>query len=262
MTNQLATIPFHGQKVQSVEIDGTPYVVFRSIVESIGLGYGSQTQKLRGKSWATVTNIVTVGADGKNRVMTCVDLRTLSMWLATIDENRVKKEARPLVVAYQQEIADVIEAYWTKGGAVNPRATREQLDGLQSTILHARGQAEVLNLLKGIVSEKYLEAKGRIVAARALGETPEINPIDMPLYTEDYLLDRGCPAGWVKKNRGVFGKFVKQAYVERYGREPGLAPGEVGGRVRKIQAYTQADRPLMDAVFDERYGALFKGAAA
>ncbi|HCG46504.1 MAG TPA: hypothetical protein DEV68_05935 [Corynebacterium flavescens] len=124
---KVASIPFHGTDVQSVEVDGEPYVVFRPLVETLGLGYGSQTQKLTGKSWASVTKIVTVGADGRNREMTVINLKTLTMWLATLDENRVNETSRPLVIAYQNEVAEAIEAYWTKGGAINPRVsdTRE-----------------------------------------------------------------------------------------------------------------------------------------
>lgn len=101
----VATIPFHGTNIQSVEIDGNPHIVLKPMVESIGMDYSRQLQKLKGKSWATMGMTATVGADGKSREMTVIDLRTLTMWLATIDENRVSEEARPLVVAYQSEVA-------------------------------------------------------------------------------------------------------------------------------------------------------------
>ena len=35
--------------------------------------------------------------------------------LATINENKVSPEARSILVAFQNETADVIEAYWTRG---------------------------------------------------------------------------------------------------------------------------------------------------
>lgn len=111
---KVASIPFHGTDVQSVEVDGEPYVVFRPLVETLGLGYGSQTQKLTGKSWASVTKIVTVGANGRNREMTVINLKTLTMWLATLDENRVNETSRPLVIAYQNEVAEAVKAYWLK----------------------------------------------------------------------------------------------------------------------------------------------------
>lgn len=71
--------------------------------------------------------VTTVGADGKTRQMVAVDVRTFLMLLATIDARRVSEAARPLLVAYQAEVANVIEACWTKGGVINPRATEDQL---------------------------------------------------------------------------------------------------------------------------------------
>lgn len=257
MTTQLVSIPFHGSTVHAVDVDGKPHVVFRPLVESLGMDYASQFRRLSRKSWATIVKTATVGADGKNRDMTVIDIRTLTMWLATIDENRVSEEARPLVVAYQAEIADVIESYWAQGGAINPRATGEQLDRLQQSIDHAKGQAQVLSLLRGVVDAQHLEAKGRVVLARALGETPEIEAGEMPLYTEDYLREKGMPEGWVKRHRSVFGRRVKKAFIEARGYEPSKAPGEVGGRVRNILAYTQDDRPILDAVWDSHYAETF-----
>ena len=50
MSNQIVSIPFHGQTVQSVEIDGKPVVVLKAMTENLGLSYSSQLQKLKGKS--------------------------------------------------------------------------------------------------------------------------------------------------------------------------------------------------------------------
>jgi hypothetical protein len=55
-----------------------------------------------------------VADDGKTRVMVIADVRTFLMALATIPASRVSDAARPLLVAYQKEVADVIEAHFTK----------------------------------------------------------------------------------------------------------------------------------------------------
>lgn len=247
----VATIPFHGTNVQSVEIDGKPHVVLRPLVESIGMGYGSQTQKLKNKSWATVTNIVTVGADGKNREMTVIDLRTLTMWLATIDENRVSPEARPLVIAYQSEVADAVEAYWTKGGAINPRADEHQINAL---IYQSRAQMELAQAARGLIHPDHLEAKARIILARGLGEVPELDPATAPLYAHTYLGEKGLSDKQRKAKAGVFGKRLKKAYTEKHGREPEKYPLNLSnGQIREVNGYTEADRPLMDQVWSEYF---------
>lgn len=253
MTTELVSIPFHGQTVQSVEFDGKPYVAFKPIVENLGLGYGSQTQKLKGKSWATVTNIVTVGADGKNREMTCIDLRTLTMWLATIDENRVSEEARPLVVAYQNEVADAIESYWAKGGAINPRATEHQQKAM---MFELRSQMELAQAAKGLIHDAFLEAKARIILARGMGETPELDPTTRPLYVQQFLKEKGLSKKQLGSKASGFGKRLKNHWTAVNGIEPKKAPIELtNGRIIEVYGYTEADRPLMEQVWNQYYAA-------
>lgn len=251
MNSQLVTIPFHGQTVQSIEIDGKPYVAFKPMVENLGLGYGSQTQKLKGKSWATVTNIVTVGADGKTREMTCIDLRTLTMWLATIDEKRVSKEARPLVIAYQSEVADVIESYWTNGGVINPRAKEHQLNALMR---QSQMQMELCQAAKGLIHPDHLEARARIVLARGLGEAPELDPKTRPLYTADFLKSKNLSTKKMKSVAPMFGKRMKALYTLEKGSEPEKYDLTLpNGQVRQVNGYTEADRPLMQKIWDQYY---------
>lgn len=119
--SDLVHIPFHGGEVLAVAKDGRPHIVLKPAVEHIGLDYSGQLQKLRRKSWAVVGETPTTGADGKTYLMVVVDLRTFLMLLATIDENRVSTEARDVLVAYQNEVSDVIEKYFTQGYAFNPR---------------------------------------------------------------------------------------------------------------------------------------------
>lgn len=252
-TNQnnttIATIPFHGTNIQSVEIDGKPQIVFKPVVDSIGLAYSSQIQKLKSKSWATMSIINTVGADGRNRDMTVIDLRTLTMWLATIDENRVSEESRPLVVAYQSEVADAIEAYWSKGGAINPRANEHQMNAL---LRQTQMQMELCQVAKGLIHPDHLEAKARIVLARGLGEAPELNPETRPLYAQDYLKEKNLSAKQRRSKAPMFGKRLKKLYVEKYGREPEKYDMDMqNGQVRPVNAYTEADRPLMDEVWNK-----------
>lgn len=247
----VATIPFHGTNVQSVEIDGKPHVVLRPLVESIGMNYASQFAKLKGKSWATVAMTTTVGADGKSREMTVIDLRTLTMWLATIDENRVSPEARPLVIAYQSEVADAVEAYWTKGGAINPRADEHQINAL---IYQSRAQMELAQAARGLIHPDHLEAKARIILARGLGEVPELDPATAPLYAHTYLGEKGLSDKQRKAKAGVFGKRLKKAYTEKHGREPEKYPLNLSnGQIREVNGYTEADRPLMDQVWSEYF---------
>lgn len=251
MTDLIA-LDFHGDSLLLADVNGKPHVVLKPAVEALGLDYPTQYNKLRGRSWATVGQSPMVASDGKVREMTTVDVRTFLMLLATIDERRVAKDVVPKLVMYQSEVAEAIEAYWTKGGAVNPRATEEQL---ASIIARAEQQARVLHALSGIVDPRWLESKARHVAARALGEEPEDDLARRPLTVGEYLEEHGMAAGFIRKVSGNFGKALKGLYVARHGQAPGKVRRFVEGAHREVAVYTEADRDLFDKVWSEMRGA-------
>ena len=252
MSNQIVAIPFHGQTVQSVEVDGKPHVVFRPLVESIGLDYRSQSRRLSGKSWAGMVKM-TIPSKGGPQEMTCIDVRTLTMWLATIDENRVSEEARPLVVAYQNEVADAIESYWTQGGAINPRATEHQKKAM---MFELRSQMELAQAAKGLIHDDFLEAKARIILASGMGEAPELDPATKPLYVQQFLKEKGLSKKQLSAKAPGFGKRLKNQWMKSHGTAPQKAPIELqNGRIIDVYGYTEADRPLMESIWQEHYAA-------
>lgn len=132
----LATIPVAGTPgILGAEIDGKAIAALRPIVEELlGLDYSTQLRKLKGKSWAVLVKMTTTGADGKTYEMVGIDRKTLTMYLATLDEGRVKPEIRPTLVALQAEAADALDAYFHAGIAVRPAQPASQLDILRSMI--------------------------------------------------------------------------------------------------------------------------------
>jgi len=111
--SDLIHIPFHGGDVLATTVDDKPYILLRPVVERLGLSYAAQTVKLKGKSWACVAEIETqVPGDVQKRRHKVVDVRTLLMLLAGISENKVAESVRPLLIAYQADVADAIEAYF------------------------------------------------------------------------------------------------------------------------------------------------------
>lgn len=152
---EVPTIPFHEDSVQSVQVGGKPYVVFRPLVESIGLDYKSQHRKLSGASWATMVKMTTVGSNGSQREMTAINLKTLTMWLATIDEDRVNEASRPLVVAYQDEVAEAVKAYWLKEEAPKPQTTESKPQDFSEVISESKLQLELLKATEGLVDPDH-----------------------------------------------------------------------------------------------------------
>lgn len=120
----VVSVPFHGEVILTVEVNGRPHVVLKPTLEAIGVDYWSQVVKLRSRSWAVTRQLPVTGADGKTYQMVTCDVQTFLMLLANIDENRVGADVKPKLVTYQREVAQAIEDYWTKGAAVNPRAVK------------------------------------------------------------------------------------------------------------------------------------------
>lgn len=251
----LVPIPVPGtdRQIMATVIDGKPMVSLRHACDAIGIAFDAQRVKLNGKSWAAVTMIVIPSAGGPQQTAV-VDRRTFTMWLATIDANRVSEEARPIIEAFQAEAADALDAYFHEGGAINPSATEDQLERLTR---QAQAQASVIQALKGIVDPKHLEAKARIVLARALGEKPELDPQSIPLYVSDYLKSKGLPSDLIQAKASGFGKRLKGLFIAEHGDAPGKAYQELpNGTTREVYAYTEADRPLFDEVWSKHYAAV------
>lgn len=241
--SDIVKVPFLGGSIESILVDGEPHVVLRPTLERMGLNYGAQLEKLKTRSWATVRQTATVADDGKTRVMATVDLDTWAMLLANIHENRVDESVRPVVIEYQKGSARALREYWTQGGAVNPAATADQLSAL---IGHAEGQMRVLRLADGLVDRAWLEAKTRHTVARALGEEPEVNFLDRPLSTGEFLEEKGITGAALRSISGNFGKRIKPLYVARYGREPAKVERFIDGALRQVNGYTERDRDLLE----------------
>jgi hypothetical protein len=237
--------------VHTVLVDGEPLVVFRPAVEAIGLDYSTQLRKLRDRSWANRRDIPTVAEDGKTRQMAAVDVQTFLMWLATVNENKVADEVRETLVAYQQETTTAVNAYWTQGGVINPRATEDQLDSL---INRAKQQAEILSILSGIVDPAWLETKGRMVAARALGEEPELDPLDVPLYVPDFLKGKGLKRSQIESVQSWFGRRAAALYEAEHGEKPGKRQSDLpNGSVRETYAWTARHLPVFEEAWTKFY---------
>lgn len=122
------------------------------------------------------------------------------------------------------------------------------------TLVRAKGLMELVALAKDVISPDYLEAKARIVLARAMGDTPEIEASARPLYVQDYMREQGVSSDNIKSYGPTFGKHVKKAYKAERGVEPGKRFDETpSGQVREVCVYTEADRPIFDRAWSESY---------
>lgn len=105
----LAHVPFRGGFIEAAQLEGEVFVPLRPLCDALGVSLQGQLAKLRGKPWACIKMILSqMPGDDQTRQLAAVDLRSLPLWLATIEPSRVKPEARPALVAYQREAAEVL----------------------------------------------------------------------------------------------------------------------------------------------------------
>lgn len=245
----LQSIPFHGTSIAAAKDGETIRVALRPVCEAMGIDYTAQYRRLERTSWAVVAMMAMTGADGKTYEMVTIDRRTFTMWLATIDTTRLKSErARNLVETFQREAADALDNYFHNGGAINPNATEHQMRAL---MFQTQAQMELCQAAKGLIHPDHLEAKARVILARGLGEHATLDPNRAPLYTQDYLKEKGLSTKNMRRMSPTFGKRLKAAYIEKHGIEPEKRPMNLtNGQVKHVNAYTEADRPLMDTVWE------------
>ena len=117
MSTVKITIPFHGKPLVLIDHDEKPFVAMRPIVEGMGMKWQAQQLKLRRRFDSTVTEIVTVADDGKQRRMLCLPLKQLPAWLHTINSGKVAPAIRDTIRRYQAECEEVLWQYWATGEA-------------------------------------------------------------------------------------------------------------------------------------------------
>lgn len=251
----LIPINFRGGTMQAVREGDSVLVAVRPVCDAIGIDPDGQQQRLQRQPWATTCMTQVVAQDGKLREMLTVDRRTFTMWLATIDTSRLRSEdARNTLTIFQREAADALDAYFHEGAAVNARAAEAAEHRTNASIFQSRARIELLQAARGLIHPDHLEAHARCVLAIGLGEHAELPADTRPLYTQDYLREKGLTGSRIRSVAGMFGKRVKAAYTEEHGAPPAKYPLQLGnGQVRDVLAYTEQDRPLLDAVYNRYY---------
>ena len=79
--------------------------------------------------------------------------------------------------------------------------------------------------------------------------TPDEVAVHLTVF--DYLDERGHNSREIRQLAPTFGKLLKRAYIEATGQVPPTVRRFVGGADRPVCSYTEADRPIFDAVYQK-----------
>jgi hypothetical protein len=120
-------------------------------------------------------------------------------------------------------------------------------------------QMKVLAAANGIVDGAWLQLKAKHVAARALGEEPEVDPLDRPLYVPDFLKSKGLKKAQIASAQSWFGRHAAALYAaENDGRRPGPRTEDTAsGSVRETLAWTYRDLPIFEETWSRHYAAKY-----
>lgn len=150
MSTELVPVPVPGAPdLMATEDDGRQWVALKPMCDSLSIDTQAQSRRLNRRSWATTVIMTVVAGDGKPREMVMIDSKTIPMWLATIDENRVADEAKPKLIAYQREAREALDAYFNKRAVSAPavnqfdvlRAAIDQIEAAQREATEAKAIA-------------------------------------------------------------------------------------------------------------------------
>ncbi len=174
---QTALIPFAGSTIPTTLIDGVVHVAMKPLSEAIGLSWQGQHARLRRhpvfKTCINVT-LMQVPGDRQQREYVVLPLPYLNGWLFTASAERARADVRERLIEYQRECFIVLDAYWRRGAAFNPRFalpdTERPYDGLGKTTgarfaeerrkFEAREGIDFINVISrlGVLSKARLRA--------------------------------------------------------------------------------------------------------
>lgn len=192
---------------------------------------------------------LTNAVDSKARALTLFTRRTVLNVGQLLTGSEVAHRVREYLLNVEESASTA---------ARSEAVDRAELAALQMRVLAAAG---------GIVDARWLELKARHVAARALGEepevAPEVAPEDRPLYVPDFLRGKGLKKADILSVQSWFGRRAAALYETEHGERPGTRTEETArGSVRETVAWTYAALPVFEETWNRYYAAQFPQAPA
>ena len=143
---------------------------------------------------------------------------------------------------------------------VEEQAAPQQRSAAVEALELAEARMRVLKIADGIVDSSWLETKARLVAAKALGEEPDVDPLDVPLYVPDFLKSLGLKRKDVESAQSWFGRYAAAVCTELGIELPKERQSDLpNGQVRKTKAWTERHRPVFELVWARHYAHKFPG---
>ena len=228
-------VEFYEDEITAVRLtDGRVFVPVRPLVESLGLSWSSQLQRIRRdsvlKSELVSVFVTNTESERGGRDVQCLPLDYISGFLFGINAERVRDDLRERVIRYQRECYRVLAEAFTEGRLTTDADLFDLLDNEASEAVQAYKMLQALVKLarNQIVIEARLEKHGQTLEdhSRRL-ETIEADlhqahrTITEAQATQISQSVRSSAIVWGKKtNRNefgaVWGEFYRKFGVSKY----------------------------------------------
>lgn len=237
--SQMMTVQFDGD---TLEACGTSredaQVSIRRVCDALGISTEKQLAKLKRKAWATLTQRVMVADDGKPREHAMLALKSLPMWLATIDARRVKECVREKLARYQQHCHDVLAAHFLGIGKPATGVTHAELERILAPLLTAlegvtKAVANLVEQQDQVIQhlERQQQQIDRLNALLPHSAGALVVRGPTPATPQATVQDRLRHLGWPEANKKQRALIRRQANIWlmlRYGETPDVSGGPGG----------------------------------
>ncbi len=161
-------VEFYEDEITAVRLpDGRVFVPVRPLVESLGLSWSSQLQRIRRdsvlKSELVSVFVTNTESERGGRDVQCLPLDYISGFLFGINAERVRDDLRERVIRYQRECYRVLAEAFTEGRLTTDADLFDLLDNEASDAVQAYKMLQALVKLarNQIVIEARLEKHGQ-----------------------------------------------------------------------------------------------------
>ncbi|PIT52525.1 hypothetical protein BHC44_04030 [Snodgrassella alvi] len=125
MNNSITFVSFYGSSLATVKVKNTVYVCMKSVINGIGLDWSTQHRKLKGCYQKYGCGFLSIPVKNGTKKILVTPLKKLTNWLQSINPKKVKDSVKEMVLVYQRECAEAIQAHWHKPRAVKkPRCAK------------------------------------------------------------------------------------------------------------------------------------------
>ncbi len=163
--SQLAPVTFHGDTIFCLTYGNQPYTPAKPIVENLGLGWASQSQKLNSNKARWGVTIIVIPSESGEQQMLCLPVRKLPAYLSSINPKKVRPELRAKIELYQAESDDALWNYWMNGRAERAKAEPVILSPISKrTDPERKALTAIINTWVGMAPIHYASARAQVNA--------------------------------------------------------------------------------------------------